>query len=921
MSTRMCLILAIILIRGYFVLPSYAQEQNIAESFGLYSRGVEYYHAGKLYEAKAILERAVKLDPRNDEAQGYLDLVNAELKMRAKGQMGYYERGDELKREGGLDEEAYKPEPDETYIEGITSDRPVYYNEEGDTEGVYTDNPRGYEWGYEEGYEDADSSGAVCRIPGDFIRRKVGELNNRISPARVKGEYQMAAGFTSKDVIWKDANGDYNERNFRMIEHNYPKTNTFDARVYDRLKVIFDTNEKGEGLNLHSDITVDPWSFVGKTEKFTVTGANGDQAELELKYWSGTRSTINETFYTLRNGDAFSTSEYKVSDGKMPGFTVSTVNNWTTFTVPEKDVDSTFQPFRELWLDYNKDDYKIRVFPYGLADQALTSDDPLGLSNHHTYWEASPWLYDWIQGHLNTMPTPNDFWRGQWNSDLAFFTRDSDLKRLTALRGASFHGEDLFDNTDLSLTVATPKTLWQDYESVTALLGAMRAKTQLTDNLMLGFTDTVRFGYVDDNKVDSTNYVFGVDVSYDFNPTTNISGEFATSKSENDKTSSYETEKNGSAGHLAIRKETNLGNVKLAFTHMDKAFDPGLANYTQTRTDMFWGRHIYFKDIEYPELEPFRIGDGVDIGRNALNFRLDTKDALNEQMDNLIDYRWVRDSDHKYVEGVFREENTYRFNPEWTSKLLLIYHDLPKTKGGIDPIRYDTDTGEFLLNNQIEDGKDPSMSTASFGLQYRPEEWISIHGIYENTNDHTFATNNHPRFLLNSFNFATSRLEELYYRDKAPFLYSQGWFDMPPFERFNIYRAGISLKPSEYLGIDFDYTKNDFKFAQSIDDNMNHFNAAVKYRFNCKLTGLLKYTYSKTYNLFRLNTSGDLKYQDHHNVFAELDYQVTDSARLVVQFGEGCLVPPLWSTGSPYGDFYPTLDTRHILRIYYQGVF
>jgi tetratricopeptide (TPR) repeat protein len=64
---------------------SYAQEQNIAESFGLYSKGIDYYHKGKLYEAKDILEQAVKIDPRNDDAQGYLDLVNAEINMRKQG--------------------------------------------------------------------------------------------------------------------------------------------------------------------------------------------------------------------------------------------------------------------------------------------------------------------------------------------------------------------------------------------------------------------------------------------------------------------------------------------------------------------------------------------------------------------------------------------------------------------------------------------------------------------------------------------------------------------------------------------------------------------------------------------------------------------------------------------------------------------
>ena len=94
-----------------------------------------------------------------------------------------------------------------------------------------------------------------------------------------------------------------------------------------------------------------------------------------------------------------------------------------------------------------------------------------------------------------------------------------------------------------------------------------------------------------------------------------------------------------------------------------------------------------------------------------------------------------------------------------------------------------------------------------------------------------------------------------------------------------------------------------------MDDNMNHFGAGLKYEFTPKLTGFLKYTFSKAYNLYRLNTSGDLKYQDHHNVFMEFDYSITEYGFLVIQFGEGSAASPVWSyTASPFGDFYPTLD-------------
>ena len=83
--------LLVLTIMLWCAVPCYGQEQYIAESFGLYSKGVDYYHQGKLHEAREILERAVKLDSRNDEALGYLDLVNSELRMRQKGQLGFYQ--------------------------------------------------------------------------------------------------------------------------------------------------------------------------------------------------------------------------------------------------------------------------------------------------------------------------------------------------------------------------------------------------------------------------------------------------------------------------------------------------------------------------------------------------------------------------------------------------------------------------------------------------------------------------------------------------------------------------------------------------------------------------------------------------------------------------------------------------------------
>lgn len=921
---------------------SYAQEENIVESFGMYSKGIEYYHQGKLYEAQEILQQAVRLDPRNDEAQGYLDLVSAEINMREQGRLNSYEDVDDLRRESEAVSIAGQNEPEEQYYD--ESGEPEEYFEEDISvkadpsadyvpEEINMEEYKQYEDKPEpemQPFDNPDDS------PEKYAEKETVSKKPRAKAAtpKIRGEYKMSVGITKDDLIWKKANGDYNERNFRMIDHNFPKTNTFDAKVYDRFKVVFDTNPENNGLNLHSDITVDPWSFTGKTDKFTVTGTGpADRVEMELKYWSGTRSTINEKYYTFDSARLVNAGEYKVIDGKIPAFQIQSEaygTKFSTFDIPEQKVDFTFQPVRELWFDYKNDDYNLRVFPFALEDQALSSDDPMGLSNRHIYWEPSPWLDDWLPGNENTGFTPVQFWRGQWSKDLAFFTRDSEVKRLTALRGFSFKGGS--DSANLSFTMASPKGLWQDYGDMTALPGAVRLKTQLTDKLMIGAVDTFRFGYKDD-KTDSYNNVTGIDLGYDLTPSTKIVGEAAISKSSDDIKSSYRTDKNGSAGHVGLKQQTGIGDASIAFTHMDKAFDPGLSSYRETRRDQYWGRHIHFKEpleytswgsnpLRYDDVDPFRIGDGIDIGRNAANFRFNTKEVMDGKMDNLIDYRWVRNADGKYVESVFREENKFKITQDWTSKFLFIYHDLPKTKGGIDPIYSDADTGEFLTNSSIQDGEDPSLSTYSYGLNYKPEDWISVFGIYENTNDFTIATGDYPRRLLNETSFTTSTRNGDVFTERLPFLYSQGFFDLPPYERFNIYRAGIFLKPAPGLGIELDYTKNDFKFSQSIDDNMNHFGAGVKYEFTPKLTGFLKYTFSKAYNLYRLNTSGDLKYQNHHNVFMEFDYSVTEYGLLVIQLGEGSAASPVWSyTASPFGDFYPTLDTQHIIRIYYNGRF
>jgi tetratricopeptide (TPR) repeat protein len=158
---------------------SYAQEQNIAESFGLHSKGIDYYHKGKLYEAKDILEQAVRIDPRNDEAQGYLDLVNAEINMRKQGRLSSYQDMNSFRRETDLgNKEQYNNDP---------GPQMQPFDEPGDSE--------------------------------EYVEEETAPAIKPLIP-KIRGGYKMSIGVTSEDLIWKQANGDYNERNFRMIDHN-----------------------------------------------------------------------------------------------------------------------------------------------------------------------------------------------------------------------------------------------------------------------------------------------------------------------------------------------------------------------------------------------------------------------------------------------------------------------------------------------------------------------------------------------------------------------------------------------------------------------------------------------------------------------------------------------------------------------------
>jgi hypothetical protein len=781
----------------------------------------------------------------------------------------------------------------------------------------------------------------------------------KLGPIKITGEAQLSFGVTPSDFIWKQANYNLNEKyfNWRTLSNAGLNRgmNTFDTRVYDSLSVNADT-ENEEGFNFHINLTVDPWSFTGKSHKFTVTDAGGDPADLQLYYLSNSGYTVDRTAYGLLNGSAFNVPELKVKNGKTSPTTVITnsAEPWLNFDLPEEKIERQFQPVRELWLDYTNDQIKFRVFPMAYQDQAYSSDDPMGITNRHIWWQDSPWLRSYQPGAYRS--GISSFTKGKWDDSLSFISKDSTGKYLTALRGFSFSFSPS-EQTTFDTTAATPKNLWQDYSTVDNVISASRLKHFFTDNFMLGGTLTSRTGFkTDPQKVDSENLVGGVDLGYEFIEGMKASAEVLTSKSWNDMTSDdYKTESEGNAYYfsfisryplksimdlkygydeIALGKDENfLIKSKFYLSRIDKEFDSSLSNFSNTRQDTDWSRHIHFRrPMEYyyqgltkpadaskwGELNATRIGDGMDKGRSVLGFRFET--FLDDKFYNLFDIRNVHDNKGNFIENVVRDELSVRVTDKLTAKVLGIYQKLPNTTAGVDPFVYDGNTGAFFMNDDVLGGQDPSIITGSLGLNYDFFDWLSVDGIYERTNDYTLGYANFPRNVYNNYTNLWGRYtqNDKLYNYTRPLLYSQGNFPQAPYDFYNIYKMGARISPLDNMDIYVDYTRNEFEAASLNSDNMNHFGLEMTYMPAPKFGMLLKYIYSRCDDV---GTSGLEELSGHHNFYSEFRYLPTKDQEIILQYGEGNSSAIGNLNFDPYGGSMLTLDTQHIIRAYYRRKF
>jgi hypothetical protein len=611
-------------------------------------------------------------------------------------------------------------------------------------------------------------------------------------------------------------------------------------------------------------------------------------------------------------------------------------------------------------MDYTNDTVKLRAFPMAYQDQAYSSDDPLNISNHGIWWKDSKWLRMYTPGEYHSGTLPSSFTKGSWDDSLSFLSKDSTGKYLTALRGFSFNYQPQ-ETTTFDTTVATPKHLWQDYGEMDNLITASRLKHHFSDNFMLGGTFTSRLGYkVDPQKLDSQNFVGGVDLGYEIVDGMKAQAEVLTSKSNYDMTdSTYKTESRGNAYYFSFiaryplksimdlkygydeialdKDETFLVKSKFYASRMDKGFDSALSDFHNTRQDVFWSRHLHFrKPMDYyaqglngttnnwNELNSTRIGDGIDIGRNTLGFRIET--FLEDRFYNLFDIRNVHNVNDKFIENVVRDEATLKVTDKLTAKALGIYQKMPKTVGGIDPYIYDGSTGEFFTNAAVPDGEDPSIKTGSLGLNYDFFDWLSLNGIYERTNDYTLGYGNFPQNILRDDTSLYGRYYQNsnYYSDVAPFLYGQGIFPQAPYDFYNVFKAGLRIIPMKNMEIYFDYTRNEYETASLINDNMNHVGMEITYMPTQKIGISFKYIYSRCKDII-YDGSNYVLTDDivgHHNFFSEFRYLPSKDDELILQYGVGD-TSSIGNVSSidPYGGSMLTLDTQHIIRAYYRRKF
>lgn len=767
-----------------------------------------------------------------------------------------------------------------------------------------------------------------------FIPGPPPEAGTRYGRVRVSGRYRLAAGADDEDFILNESNADLQERNFRYVSGERLE-NTFDSAIYSQYRLDVDA-DLSDTLKFHTRFVADPWSWVGTTgEQITRSDIGVEEVRYNLKYFGAFNSTLNEA-YRSNTGDAVGFPLIKVQDGHTTQQTVrgffdfNPATGGVPFTIPELDVDYEFRPFRELWVDSEHKTWHARFFALADESQALSTDDPLQLSNHRDYWQQSPWLYQYQPIRFFS---DGSFKRGYYSDSLSYLARDSEGHRLVLLRGASV--EATTDRTYFAATVAAPYTPWdEEFFSGDNVPAAARLKHRVTDRLTVGSTYTYRAGMIN-NSVTDLNQVIAIDAKHDLNEHVVLKSEFAYSYEDREiKTDVlHRASKEGYAyqasADAAFPHKIGETEFKLGFTQMDRGFNPNLSRYTDTRDDPFWGKHLSFTTLD-PGLEPFRLGDGVDVNRFVV--RAQWKEKLwKGRFENLFDVRNVHKAeDMAFKENVLREEMTWKVNGWLTAKAMFRWHRLPETTTGQEPfisdyyfIGFEDPSNLQFQNVAIPPDKDPSRFTYAAALQAVLNPQWTAEGFVERTND----LSDFPRGLLNStFRDANDRVDGLLLDHLTNFLYGQGPLGgVPPYEYFTITRERLIWKPDPRVTVTFHAAQNGTKYAGGIDDNVNHQGVGVAFSPSKKWTFFADYTHSNQIDLANLVASNYTvhDFEDHHNVYASLDYRLNSATVFRAEYGAFGLGSdaPVVTPYSVTTFSLPTVDTEHLLRVSLTGDF
>lgn len=913
MKKYLRIIFLLLLISAIFPQPSFPQSEIVGY---LCETGINLYNQARYNDALQEFNTVLALDPENKLAVGYVERIS-------------------LLKE--IAEEAILNQAKEV----VSSANPKSRRIENalDRYEVRQENRRGREI--------ARAMNKHMKIDTIFRSREAGFAGEYLNPVdaivdkieqsapiKLSGEYRLAAGVTSEDFIWKDANADKSgvpgEKNYRYLWGD-KRENTYDEKIYDRLRVDLTTKFAGP-LNGGVEMVIDPWTFIGKTHVTVVSTTGNDSVDMDLKYWSNSGRTINE-IYRSDLGNLIRLDEIKILDGKTTRSNPTGLTAWATNfnEIPPVNIDRMYRPIRKLFMDYNQDGYKLHVFPISDEFEAYTSDDPLRLSNNHIYWEEGPWLDSYEPSRVFHRPG-DPLKRGRWIRRFSFYTKSSAddapyPNRLTFLRGASFAGD--LGPVSLQAVSASPMNLWDDYDEFNSFENAISLKYPWSDDLTFGFLYTNKLGLVG-GGIEAGNHVWAGDARFEFLPYTSLFGELAGSIFDVDEANGTASSMYGLGTTLGIDfkepKEAAKGfyRGKVYIAYMDRNFYPGLSNYRYTRRDTQpWSRHIFFGKIK-DEDEASIFGDGMDRGRTAVGLNVRAK-SFEERLDTHVDVRNVSQGATKYVETVTRAESTYKVNEQLTSKILAYYENLPKTEAGIDPLLYaktmysitDYFSEEDFHpdNSAIEADKDPSIGAFGFGLKYDFTSTFSWEGAFERTNDPL----DFPRGLLNDAAVSDEFIDGMRCDKVVPFLYDQSFFGLPPYKYYNIYKTKYIWWPLvDRMKLTLSYTRNDNKFAAGVDDNINHTGFEVDYTLNKKCDLWLKYTYSQLIDVYRLNKERQEYYQGHHNVFLGLEYNLKEDESFTFLYGEFVgydyeYLDTNWSLSA--------LDTQHIFRIVYNKKF